>query len=122
MITKFRLASVLVLLPLLSACGTSSMGSEAMRGVVLQYLGSDVGTVGPFYKGGKKELDVLAVAERSRAESLIDGGAALFLVYSSTLATRTRGATGADRIILVQHGKIVGDFAAQPPPAPAAAQ
>jgi hypothetical protein len=98
----------------ISGCGTTPVNTETTREVVLQYLGGDVGTAGPFYKGGKKELDVLSPEDRRQAEALIDQGAALFLVFG---ANQTQsGASGANRVVLVHGGKIVGDFRASAKP------
>lgn len=111
-----RLLPGIALIILLSGCGTTPINSETTRETVLEYVGTDVGTAGPFFKGGKKELDILPDADRRKAEALIDGGAALFLVYP---ANRTSDAStgSASRVVLVQHGKIVGDFAAVQKPA-----
>ncbi len=118
-----RLLPGIALIILLSGCGTTPINSETTRETVLEYVGTDVGTAGPFFKGGKKELDILADADRRKAESLIDEGAALFLVYPANRTTD--GSTGsASRVVLVRHGKVVGDFAAMQKavsPVPAAA-
>lgn len=106
---------------LLGGCGTTAMDAESSREVVLQYLGADaaVGTAGPFHKGGKSELGVLAPADRERAAALLDRGAELFLVYAGSQGgangTPDSNTTGSNvtRVILVQGGKIAGDFRAQ---------
>lgn len=98
------------------------MDSESTREVVLQYLGIDapVGTAGPFAKSAKKELDVLSAADRHQAETLIDHGAVLFLVYANKPASPGSEApapgTNVSRVILVHGGKVVGDFRAEPKP------
>jgi hypothetical protein len=97
------------LMLLVAGCGTSAIKSETTREVVLQYLGTDVGTAGPFFKGGKNELGGLSDSDRRQAETLIDQGAAVFLVYSGHRTGDTAG-TGADRIVLVSKGQVVGDF------------
>jgi hypothetical protein len=111
-----RLIPALFLAILVSGCGTTPVSSETLREVVLQYLGGDVGTAGPFFKGGKKELDGLSASDRAQAEKLIDQGAAVFLVFAGkTSASENTGSTS--RIVLVQDSKIVGDFRAAPKPA-----
>ncbi len=110
-----RFLSCLALVVLLSGCGTSPVDSESTREVVLQYLGGDVGTAGPFGKGGKKELDVLTAADRHQAEQLIDAGASMFLVYGANAANPNQ-AGGVSRVVLVQHGKIVADLKAEAKP------
>lgn len=96
---------------LLCGCGTSPVDAESTREIVLQYLGGDVGTAGPFGKGGKKELDVLSDVDRKKAETLIDQGASLFLVFGSHVANAAAAAQGgATRVVLVQRGRIVADF------------
>ena len=99
---------------LLTACGTSPMGTEAAREVVLQYLGTDVGTAGPFYKGGKQELGVLSASDREKASTLIDEGAALFLIYPGHAAARDANAGHPTRVVLIHRGTVVGDFPAVP--------
>jgi len=94
------------------------MGTEAAREVVLQYLGTDVGTAGPFYKGGKEELDGLSAADRQKANGLIDQGASVFLIYPGHPAPGDANAGKATRVVLVQHGAVVGDFASAPTAAP----
>lgn len=98
---------------LLGGCATPR-GAEATRNLVLQYLGGDVGTAGPFGQGGKKELTILTEAERKEAESLIDRGAVMFLVYGGSVAARNNPDAGASRVVLVQDGKILRDYIVQP--------
>lgn len=108
----------LLALVLLAGCGTSPVNTESTRNTVLQYLGGQVGTAGPFSRGGKKELDVLSAADRQKVSDLIDRGAVIFLVYGGQ-----QGASkGASRIVVVQGEKIVGDFFAQPDQPAAVAQ
>ena len=76
-------------------------GPEATREVVLQYLGGNVGTVGPLSKTAKKEFSVLAPSDQARAGELIDLGGEAFLVYKDS---------ALNRIILVAGRKVVGDF------------
>lgn len=100
----------------LAGCGTSAVDAESTRGVVLQYLGGDVGTAGPFRQNGKKELGVLSDADRRKAERLIDDGAVVFLVYGTNAAAApvSGGSGGATRVVLVQNGRVVGDFLPSP--------
>jgi hypothetical protein len=104
---RFIAVLAATLLLSLNGCGTSPVSSEQTREVVLQYLGTDVGTAGPFYQGGKKELDILSAGDRQKADALIDQGAALFLIYA---APGTTNAGHASRVILVHRGSVVGDF------------
>ena len=117
---RFLPIGLLLIIGLLSGCGTTALDSESTREVVLQYLGTDaaVGTAGPFGKGGKKELDVLSASDRQKAESMIDRGAVLFLVYAANGAT-TDSAAPVSRVIMVQGGKVTADFRAEPKAAPA---
>jgi hypothetical protein len=111
------------MMTLLAGCGTTAMDSESTREIVLQYLGTDaaVGTAGPFGKGGKKEIDVLSATDRKQVEALIDRGAVLFLVYATTPAAAAGESpapgSNVSRVIVVQGGKVVGDFRAAPRPA-----
>lgn len=110
---------IVTLLPfvLLCGCGTTPTASESTREIVLQYLGGDVGTAGPFAKGAKNELGSLSPSDRQAAEKLIDQGAVVFLVYGAHAAGGTTNAaetSGPSRIVLVQGGRVVGDF--QPAP------
>lgn len=117
-----RLLVGLTIALLLAGCGTTPTGSETTREAVLQYLGtdSDVGTSGPFGKNGLRELDVLSPQDRRAATSLVNRGAVLFVIYGHNLTDPNATAT-TTRIILVQRGKVVGDFKAQPQSAPAPA-
>ena len=110
-----KLLPGLLTLLILTGCGTTPVSSESTREVVHAYLGADVGTAGPFFKGAKNEIDVLSDADRRQVEALVDRGAAVFLVF----AGRGAGAAqtgGASRVIVVQDGRVVGDFHAQPKP------
>ncbi len=110
-----------LIIGLLSGCGTTALDSESTREVVQQYLGVDsaVGTAGPFGKGGKKELDVLSAPDRQKAEGMIDRGAVLFLVYAANTATADSAAP-VSQVILVQSGKVVAAFRAEPKAVPVA--
>lgn len=117
---RFLPIGLLLIIGLLSGCGTTALDSESTREVVQEYLGTDaaVGTAGPFGKGGKKELDVLSASDRQKADAMIDHGAVLFLVYAANAATADSAAP-VGRVIMVQRGKVVADFHAVTKPAPA---
>lgn len=104
--------SLVLLTLLLAGCGTSPISTESTRGVVLSYLGGDVGTAGPFGKGGKRELEVLSPAEQKEGEALIDRGAVLFLVYGGSATQPKTGSVS--RIVFVQNNKVIRDFVVQP--------
>ena len=89
-----------------AGCATGPRDVEGAREVVLQYLGGNFGTAGPFSRDGKKELDVLAPADRTQAAALLDQGAVAFLAYQAGATTR---------VVLVAKGRIVGDFRASAP-------
>lgn len=93
------------LLLLTGGCGTSPGGAEATREIVLQYIGRDVGTVGPFSTQAKRELGALSKADKEKALALMQGGAAGFLIIE-------RDPAAANRMVLVAKGKVVGDFPA----------
>jgi hypothetical protein len=107
-----RYLSVLLLL-FLGGCATAPSDAESQREVVLRYLDANVGTAGPFGRHAKKELDVLSDKDRAEAMALLNRGAVGFLVFE-TAGTATDGKpsapTSAPRVILVQHGKVAGDF------------
>ena len=86
---------------------------------MLKHVGDGVGTVGPFNRKDKKELDSLSPPDRSAANALLDHGAVGFLIFRADDGTKSPPAGAAladmvnvDRILFVQHGQIVGDFAA----------
>ena len=83
------------------------MLDPATREVVLQYLGGNVGTVGPLSKTAKKEFSVLAASDQARAGALIDLGGEAFLVYKDA---------ALNRIVIVAGRKVVGDFTVPPKP------
>lgn len=91
---------------LLASCGTTPDGAEMTREVVLQYVGGDAGTAGPFSKKGLKELETLAEKYRAEAVALFDRGAVAFVIYTPDHSTR---------VVFVQRGKVVGDFRAASP-------
>lgn len=115
-----RSASIIVL-SLLALCGCANPANapEAARQLVLQHVGGAVGTVGPFTRKDRKELASLSPQDRNTANALLDRGALGFLICSpeNGAAPHTEGGALADlikvdRIIFVQDGRIVGDFAA----------
>lgn len=87
----------------LAGC-TTPAAPELSREVVLRHLGGDFGTVGPFTKQRKKELDVLAPADKQAATALLEQGAFGFLIYA-------QGGARPQRVILVAKDKVVGDYA-----------
>ena len=96
-----------LLVVLLSGCATSSSDPETTREVVLKYLNSDVGTTGPFSKRNPKDLEILSPADRTQATALVDRGAVGFVIFGG--AQKPGSETGG-RIVLVQNGKVVGDY------------
>jgi hypothetical protein len=97
----------------IAGCAIAPTDAETTRETVLQYIGSDVGTAGPFGKGGKKELAVLSPTDRAQAETLIDRGAEGFLIFAPPPAGADEHAEPVvSRIVFVLHGKIAGDFQA----------
>lgn len=114
--------SLAVLLVLLGGCATSPGDAEAEREIVLRYLDANVGTAGPFSKHGKKELDILSAPDRAAALALLERGAVGFLVYvpepaaaapapdAPAAAAKPAASVAAARIIILLHGKVVGDY------------
>ncbi len=111
----------ILLVCLLPLCGCASApdAPEAAREVVLKHVGDGVGTVGPFNRKDKRELASLSATDRAAANALLDRGALGFIVFGPDDGTKTpaAGAALADmvsvaRILFVQRGEIVGDFAA----------
>jgi hypothetical protein len=100
---------------LFAGCASAPTTAETGREVVLQYVGTDVGTAGPFSKKSNSELAILSDKDRVTASSLLDHGAVAFLVYSkgaNASAVSTPGKAAGTRVILLQHGRVVGDFKA----------
>jgi hypothetical protein len=96
------------LLPLLLVlacvgCSTPTDNIETARSLVLNYVGHNVGTVGPFSKHATREPALLAEPNRKEAMVQLQRGAEGFLVIEPDPAT-------PNRIVLVLKGKIVGDF------------
>jgi hypothetical protein len=96
----------------IAGCAIAPTDAETTRQTVLQYIGSDVGTAGPFGKGGKKELAVLSSNDRAQAEILIDRGAEGFLIFAPPppAGPDEHADPVVSRIVFVLHGKIAGDF------------
>ena len=115
-----RTTSIIALsLLALGGCANPANRPEVARQVVLQHVGGTVGTIGPFNRKDKRELESLSPQDRNTAIALLDGGALGFLICSPDDGTTPRNANGVladlikvDRIIFVQDGQIVGDFAA----------
>lgn len=115
-----RSVSILVLsLFMLGGCATEPGGPEAARAVVLKRIGDGVGTVGPFNRKDKKELESLSPQDQKAAAALLDQGAVGFLICLPDDGTTPRVTNGslADlvkvaRIMFVLRGEIVGDFPA----------
>lgn len=102
-----------VLLLILGGCATAPSDTESQREIVLRYLDANVGTAGPFSRRASKELGVLSEKDRAEAMALLNRGAAGYLVFEAagTAADgKSTAAAAATRIILVHHGKVVGDF------------
>lgn len=104
---------------LVAGCTSTPGGPEAAREVVLQHVGAGVGTLGPFNRKDKKELGALSPQDRNAAIALLDRGALGFLVFGPDDGSKTPAAGAAladlvnvDRILFVEKGLIVGDFAA----------
>jgi len=114
------LPTIVLLLISLCGCANQPEGPEVAREVVLKHIGDKVGTVGPFNRKDKKELQSLSPQDRSAAIGLLDQGALGFLICSpegnDPAPTATGGALAdlikVDRIIFVRGGQIVGDFPA----------
>lgn len=95
---------LLVLLVLLAGgCAAAPTTSEERREVVLEYVGHEVGTVGPFSKKGQRELDGLSEKDRKEVVGLIERGAVGFLIIEPD-------ASRPNRVIVVSGKRIVGDF------------
>jgi hypothetical protein len=115
-----RSASIIILsLLMLGGCANPANAPEAARQVVLQHVGGKVGTVGPFTRRDRKELASLSPQDRNTANALLGRGALGFLICSPDDGTTPHAEAGpladlikVDRIIFVQDGLIVGDFAA----------
>ena len=93
----------------LAGCASAPTDIEGTREVVLKYLNADVGTTGPFSKRNPKDLEVLADGDRAQAHALLDRGAVGFVIFAGPRSANTGAET---RIVLVQAGKVVGDFRA----------
>jgi hypothetical protein len=96
------LASVILIA---GGCAGSPVSGEEHRELVLQYVGHDVGTVGPFSTKEKRELDVLSEKDRKEAVEMLARGAQAFLVIEPS-------ASVPNRIIVLSGKQVVGDFPA----------
>ena len=108
---NFALASLLVV----AGCASAPSAAETEREIVLQYVAVDAGTAGPFSRKSKQELDILSDRDRVAATALLDRGAVAFVVYPKTQisgAAAPASQHAGTRIVLVQHGRVVGDFKA----------
>lgn len=103
----------LAVLILVAGCATAPTTSETEREIVLKYVAIDVGTVGPFTKKGKQELNILSEKDRAAAAALLEQGAIGFVVYpkaASSSPTNPADRRPGARVILLQHDRVVGDF------------
>jgi hypothetical protein len=87
----------------LAGCATPTDNIETARSLVLTYIGHDVGTLGPFSHHATRELGLLAENHRKDAVAELERGAEGFLIIEPDQAK-------PNRIVLIHHGKIVGDF------------
>src|SRR5438105_4394576 len=90
---------------LFAACASAPATGEERRQLVLEYVGHEVGTVGPFAKNALRELDVLSEKDRREAAALIEHGAVGFLVIEPNPSL-------PNRIVVVSGKRIIGDFPA----------
>ena len=90
---------------LCSSCATAPIDTEATREIVLEYVGHEVGTSGPFSKHAKRELAALSAKDRGEAMVLMERGAVGFLIIERNPAL-------PNRIVLIARRKVVGDFPA----------
>ncbi len=97
-----RILVVISIALAVGGCATSPITGEERREVVLQYIGHDVGTVGPFSKRGR-ELDELSEKDRKEAMEMLGRGAQGFLVIEPNAGL-------PNRVIVVSGKRIVGDF------------
>ena len=106
-------AYLLIVLLLPAGCATAPSTAESQREIVLQHIGIDAGTAGPFSKGAKRELEILSEKDRIEAAKLVEHGAVTFLVYPKRQGSvRNSSPKEGTRVVLVQHGRVVGDFKA----------
>src|SRR5881398_1356497 len=87
---------------LVGSCAASPGVGEEHRELVLQYVGHDVGTVGPFSKRAP-ELEGLSEKDRREVIGMLDRGAQGFLVIEPAPAL-------PNRVIVVSGKRVVGDF------------
>jgi hypothetical protein len=93
----------LLLCLLTFGCSTTTSSPEFAREIVSRHLGGDFGTVGPFTKQRKRELEVLAAADQKTALGLLEEGALGFLIYEPNQPK-------ARRVSLVLKDRVVGDY------------
>ena len=91
---------------LAGGCAALPATSEERREVVLEYVGHEVGTVGPFTRSGARELEALSEKDRTAAAQMLAHGAQGFLVIEPN-------ASLPNRIIVISGKRIVGDFPAR---------
>jgi len=97
----------------LGGCVTRQENPEAVREVVLKYLNTNVGTVGPFSHRIPKDLVFLTPEDEAASLALLNRGAIAFLVAEAGSATATR-------VILVQKVTVIADYHAIQKSVPAA--
>lgn len=103
-----KIRALTLSLLLLAGCSTySSTDPETTRGVVLKYINTEVGTTGPFSKRNPKDLEILSDADRAQAMTLLNRGAVGFVIFGGS---QKAGSETGGRIVLVQDGKVVGDY------------
>jgi hypothetical protein len=98
---RFLFLALLVLL--FGACASAPTTGEERREVVLEYVGHEVGTVGPFSKKGQRELDGLSEKDRNEVLGMIEHGAVGFLIIEPNVSL-------PNRVIVVSGKRIIGDF------------
>lgn len=107
----------LVGIVLLAGCATGPTRNESDREIVLQYVGGEVGTAGPFGKKAARELDILADTDRTKAVALLERGAVAFFIYQKTpgaasAAAAAKNPASGTRVVVVLNRQIAGDYRA----------
>src|SRR6476661_2363062 len=96
----------LIVILFFAGCATAPSTAESQREIVLQHIGIDAGTAGPFSKGAKREFGILSEKDRAEAAKLIEHGAVAFLVYPKRQGpVATASPKEGTRVVLVQHGR-----------------